>query len=146
MYRYFDIDDLGNNSVARDPEIEEFESFSPEWKEYQARWKALVKEGMSKADAKKQAQTELNYKPGQNIFDKIRNVNVGEGEVKVGLKPKSAPADEGAGDAGTGGGEAGGSGTDAPKGLNIAGMTLPWPLVIGVVAVAGYFGYRKFAK
>jgi hypothetical protein len=144
MYKYFDIDDMGNSSVAVGAEIDEFETFSPEWKEYQKRWKDLVKQGMSKDEAKKQAQTELGYKPGSKLFEKIRNVNVGEGEVKVGLKPKSTGSD--AGNAPEGGEDIDDSETTKSSGLNLFGMTIPWLAVVGVVAVGGFFVYKKMGK
>lgn len=144
MYRYFDIDDLGNTSVMRGSELDEFESFSPEWKEYQKRWKELADGGMSKKDAKKQAQQELGYKPAQGLLDKAKDLlsNAGnkaqdpalEGgsnnEGGAATPPPTTPST-----AGMGGG-LGGS-------ITIAGMQVPTVALLGVAGVAAWYFMKK---
>ena len=146
MYRYFDIDDLGNTSVMRGNELDEFESFSPEWKEYQKRWKELADAGMSKRDAKKKAQEELNYKPGQKIFDKAKDLlskDDSDNETNGAKDPAvegGSQNDNGASvpppaTAGMGGG-LGGS-------VTIAGMQVPTIALLGVAGVAAWWFMKK---
>lgn len=143
MYRYFDIDDLGNTSVMRGSELDEFESFSPEWKEYQKRWKELADGGMSKKDAKKQAQEELGYKPGQGLLDKAKDLLSGGDKAKdpaleggsnneggATTPPPTTPST-----AGVGGG-LGGS-------ITIAGMQVPTVALLGVAGVAAWYFMKK---
>jgi len=145
MYRYFDIDDLGNTSVMRGSELDEFESFSPEWKEYQKRWKEVRDGGMKAKDAKKQAQEELNYKPGQKIFDKAKDLlsKAGEGDedgakdpaVEGGSQNDSGATTPPPATAGVGGGF-GGS-------VSIAGMQVPTIALLGVAGVAAWYFMKK---
>lgn len=144
MYRYFDIDDLGNTSVMRGSELDEFESFSPEWKEYQKRWKELQAGGMSKKDAKAQAKEELNYKPGQKLFDKAKDLF--EAKDKDDTNGKEDPAVEGGGQneegattpppATAGMGGLGGN-------ITIAGMQVPTIAILGVAGVAAWYFMKK---
>jgi ABC-type glycerol-3-phosphate transport system substrate-binding protein len=143
MYRYFDIDDLGNGSVMRGAELDEFESFSPEWKEYQKRWKELADGGMSKKDAKKQAQEELGFKPGAKLFEKALGlfadkaqdpaVEGGSNNDNGGTTPPPPPPPPST--AGVGGGF-GGS-------IAIAGMQVPTIALLGVAGVAAWYFMKK---
>jgi hypothetical protein len=140
MYRYFDIDDLGNNSVMRGSELDEFESFSPEWREYTKRWKELHEGGMSKRDAKKKAQEELNYKPGQNLGDKVKNLLKGsESEKKDPAVEGGSGNDEGAATPPPSAAGVGGMGGS----INIAGMNVPIIALLGVAGVAAWYFMKK---
>lgn len=142
MYRYFDIDDLGNSTMLRGGELEEFDSFSPEWEAYQQRWKELVQGGMNKKDAKKQAQKELNYKPAADIWNKAKDLFKSDGESDPAVEggssndagaktpPLTPPATAGVGSGLTGS-------------ISLGGIQVPTIALLGVAGVAAWWFMKK---
>lgn len=141
MYRHFDIDDLGQPQVMRSNELEDFESFSPEWKNYQARWKELVEAGMKKKDAKQQAQQELNYNPTQNLLNKAKDLfgsNDDDPAVDAATTPTppvTPPPTTPPATAGVGSG-LGGS-------MSIAGIDVPIVALLGVAGLGAWYFMKR---
>lgn len=143
MYRYFDIDDLGQSQVMRSSELDDFESFSPEHNAYQTRWKELVASGMNKKAAKKQAQKELNYNPtaallkkaGEFFGNKAEDPAVDAEAADDAPSPTPPPPPLQPSTAGVGGG-LGGS-------ITIAGIQVPMIALLGVAGVGAWYFMKK---
>lgn len=145
MYRYFDIDDLGNTSVMRGNELDEFESFSPEWKEYQKRWKELRDGGMKAKDAKEQAQKELNYKPGQKLFDKAKDLlsKAGKDDEDAAKDPAVEGGSQNDSGATTPPPATAGVGSGLGGSITIAGMQVPTVALLAVAGVGAWYFMKK---
>lgn len=141
MYRHFDIDDLGQPQVMRSNELEDFESFSPEWKNYQARWKELVEAGMKKKDAKQQAQQELNYKPAQNLLNKAKDLfgnNDDDPAVDAATTPDTPVTPPPATPPATAGVGSGLGGS-----MSIAGIDVPIVALLGVAGLGAWYFMKR---
>lgn len=140
MDRYMDIDDLGGNSYFTAEDMEYNDFLGKKYKDYRAAVKANKAAGMSASDARKKAAQDTGYGKGLNKLldtakEALKDVNAPDGAVDGDTQDTPVTTTT------VGGGGGGGKG----GGVNIAGMTIPTPALIGLGVVAAYFAYKKLA-
>jgi len=144
MDRYMDIDDLGGNNYFTAEDMEYNDFLGKKYKD----WKKAVEEnkaaGMSAPDARKKATQDTGYGKGLEKLialgkDVATSVQTPDGAVD-GDTDDTPVTNTTVGNGGNGGKSGGGGG-----GVNIAGMTIPTPALIGLGVVAAYFAYKKLA-
>lgn len=141
-----DIDDLGANSYFSAEDMEYNDFTGKAYKEYREEIKRLEKlpenKGKSKKEIKQIAKANTGY--GGLIKDVITQISDKQKDDGSSEDPAiETPSSTGGGNGGNGGG--GGKYGGGGGGLNIAGMTIPTPALIGLGVVAAYFAYKKLA-
>lgn len=147
MDRYMDIDDLGANSYFSAEDMEYNDFTGKAYKEYREEIKRLEKlpenKGKSKKEIKQIAKANTGY--GGLIKDVITQISDKQKDDGSSEDPAIETPSSGDGGNGGNGGGGGNSGGGGGGGLNIAGMTIPTPALIGLGVVAAYFAYKKLA-